>query len=82
MGKTQNSLVEAFARTMKEELINNHHKGDWREWKEVNSMRYELDYHLTKLDSAIQQDNKELIKEHLADCANFLLMIGNSYNLY
>jgi len=80
--KTQSQLVDEFAQTMKDELINNHHKGDWRDWREVNSMRYELDYHIAKLDKAIFEENKETIKEHLADCANFLLMIGNAYKLY
>ena len=67
---------------MKNELEANNNKGDWTEFKNLDSIRYELDYHLTKLDVAIGLGDKVLIKEHLADCRNFLLMIGKSYNLY
>lgn len=67
---------------MKDELKNNEHKGDWRSWNDVPKMLQELDYHEYKLSLAIQTGNRELIKEHLADCANFLLMIGNAFDLY
>lgn len=33
-----------------------------------------------QLESLIAQGNK--IKEHIADCANFFLMLGNTYDLY
>lgn len=88
--KTQDRLVDEFAQTMKDELANNQHKGDWREWKDIEKMHQELQYHLEKL--KISEDwtkynfsedvAKEKIKEHLADCGNFLLMIGNAYGIY
>jgi hypothetical protein len=80
--KTQEELVDAFAQSMKDELEANKDKGDWREWGETDKMQDELDYHLTKLDTAMSTGNLPLIKEHLADCGNFLLMIGNSFDLY
>lgn len=80
--KEQNELVDAFAETMKTELKANEHKGDWRDWDDVDKMFDELEYHKDKLNFACVESNKESIKEHLADCANFLLMIGNAYKLY
>lgn len=80
--KTPEELVDAFAQTMKDELSNNQHKGDWRDWKQVNEISLELVYHKNKLFKAIEEENKDHIKEHLADCGNFLLMLGNAYNLY
>jgi len=80
--KNQNELVDEFAKSMKNELDANKNKGDWRTWNNVHSQLQELDYHEDKLSRAIQQGDRERIKEHLADCANFLLMIGNSFRLY
>lgn len=74
--------VEEFAKQMEIELHANEHKGDWREWKNVPEMICELDYHKGKLLSAIKEDNKALVKEYLADCANILMFIGNAGNLY
>jgi hypothetical protein len=82
MGKTQAELVDSFAKSMKIELKANEYKGDWRSWNDVHKMLQELDYHEDKLSLAIQKRDKQVIKEHLADCANFLLMIGNSFSLY
>jgi len=80
--KTQTNLVDAFAQSMKDELKANEHKGDWRTWNDIPKMLQELDYHEDKLSLAIQTGDRERIKEHLADCANFLLMIGNALDLY
>ncbi len=82
MGKTQEELVDSFAQSMKNELKINEYKGDWRSWDDVHKILQELDYHEDKLSLAIQKRDTERIKEHLADCANFLLMIGNSFSLY
>jgi len=80
--KSQEELVDAFAQSMKDELKANEQKGDWRDWKNVNDIDKELDYHLYKLKVSMYSENKEEIKEHLADCGNFLLMIGNAFDLY
>lgn len=80
--RSQWDLVDVFAQEMKNELQSNMHKGDWREWNDTTKMFQELEYHEDKLSKAIQSGNREAIKEHLADCANFLLMIGNAYGLY
>lgn len=89
--KTQFELVDDFAKSMKDELIANEHKGDWRQWKDVVEIGDELQYHLEKLDDSVikyEQSNrtdlgfKHCIKEHAADCANLLLMLGNAYELY
>jgi molybdopterin converting factor small subunit len=80
--KTQEELIARFAKSMHIELQANKNKGDWREWGEVDNMRTEIDYHLQKLDDAIEIGDRIRINEHLADCANFLLMIGNAYRLY
>lgn len=80
--KTPEELVQAFAESMKVELEANKHKGEWRTWDDVHEMFEELGYHLGKLAGAIELEDKALIKEHSADCGNFLLMIGNKYKVY
>jgi len=89
--KTQSYLVNEFAKSMKIELKQNAYKGDWRNWDNVTEQLEELDYHITKLKSAIklyEDSNRNnmhfelLVRELLADCGNILLMTGNSYNLY
>lgn len=82
MKKTQEELVNSFADSMLYELIANEHKGDWRDWKDPLEIQDELHYHLGKLNTAIYDKNTNLIKEHLADCGNLLLMLGNAYDLY
>lgn len=89
--KTQTILVNEFAKSMKNELKANAYKGDWRKWNYVPEQIDELDYHIDKLKSAIkyyEDSNRNnmhvevLVKELIGDCANILLMIGNSYELY
>lgn len=80
--KTQFELVDLFAASMKEELEANEHKGDWRDWKKPLEIQDELHYHLGKLNKAIYEKDRVLIKEHIADCGNILLMLGNAYELY
>ena len=82
MKKTQEELVDVFAQTMKDELKANEHKGDWRSWNNSVEIIVELDYHRAKLEKAMRNNNFSEIKEYLADSANFLLMLGNAYNLY
>ncbi len=80
--KDTNEIVDAFAEQMKVELKANEHKGDWCDFQEVEEIKNELEYHLRKLNTAIHMNSANSIKEHLADCGNFLMMIGNSFDLY
>ena len=80
--KTPEELVQAFAESMRVELEANKHKGDWQTWDDINEMFEELGYHLCKLAGAIEIEDKDRIKEHTADCGNYLLMIGNKYKVY
>lgn len=74
--------IEKFAEQMQIELDENSYKGNWENFKDPNEIDIELDYHLTKLRNSVKQKDKERIKEYIADCANLLLMLGNSYELY
>lgn len=78
----QIKIVDAFADLMKIELEANSHKGDWTEWKDSFEMLEELSYHQEKLRNAIIRNDISLIKEHIADCMNFLMMIGNAHELF
>lgn len=83
--KTQEEIVNAFNDSMLYELVVNEHKGDWRQWSDVTEMVNEFDYHVEKLKNELSfegNNNEVKIKEYLADCANFLMMIGNAYRLY
>jgi hypothetical protein len=71
-----------FADNMFEEIKSNLHKGDWADWKNVSEMLEEHQYHFEKLKNSIESNTLHLIKEHLADCGNILMFIGNQYNLY
>lgn len=74
-----------FAQYMANELKANEHKGDWRRFTDVSEIVAELDYHVLKLKRELEfesENSPEKIKEYLADCANFMLMIGNAYALY
>ncbi len=79
---TYETLVESFSKTLLYELKNNEHKGDIREFSDVRDIYLELAYHEGKLIKAIQLNDTEAIKEHLADCAIYLMAIGEHYNLY
>lgn len=74
--------VKRFAEIMQIELKLNSHKGNWENFTEKKEIISEYFYHFNKLENSILLENKELIKEHIADCANLLLMLGNSYEIY
>ena len=74
--------ISEFAKSMEAELLANSNKGDWRKFKDPQGIYGELAYHEKKLHDAVANNDLPLIKEHIADCANFLLMLGNSFNLY
>ena len=71
-----------FISIMKRELIKNSYKGDWEEYLDDNDMIKELYYHLNKLENSLKNNDVKWIEEHIADCSNILLFIGNSKNLY
>lgn len=74
--------IQKFAESMQIELEANSHKGNWEEFIEKGDIMSEYVYHFSKLEYSMALGKKEEIKEHIADCANLLLMLGNSYELY
>lgn len=74
-----NNKVIKFAEIMQRELKNNENKGNWEDFQDQNNILIELDYHLDKLKNSTYI---EQIEEHIADCANILMFLGNSYGLY
>jgi hypothetical protein len=70
--------VERFASFMLDEMIANDHKGDWSTWTDLTSIMMEFHYHEAKLILALSQGNSDLIKEHAADVANFMMMLLNA----
>jgi len=74
--------IKDFAEQMQKELDDNSHKEDWRKWNDLNEMLWELEYHKGKLLIAIKDNDKKLVKEYIADCANILMFIGNAGELY
>lgn len=76
------SKVQKFAESMQAELEANSHKGSWEEFTKKGDIISEYVYHFNKLEYSMALGKKEEIKEHIADCANILMMLGNSYELY
>lgn len=66
---------------MQKEIDDNSHKGDWETFTNKENIISEFYHHLNKLEMS-SNDDPELIKEYIADCANILMMLGNSYKLY
>lgn len=75
-------VAEAFMKQMLKENKDNIVKGNILEWDNVDEMLIDLEYHKAKLYFALKSKNPEGVKEYLADCANILLAIGNSWELY
>lgn len=79
--------VVKFAQLMQEELENNSHKGNWESFTDEKVILTEFEWHFKKV-LTILRESKDLpcadilLKEHLADCANILMFLGNSYELY
>lgn len=78
----EETLVEIFKNDMLLELNKNSHKGSILDFDNFDSMITELEYHKAKLLLAIRVGNKGAIREYLADSANFLLAIGNLFDVY
>lgn len=74
--------VQKFAEIMQTELEANNHKGNWEEFINKKEIVAEFFYHFNKLEDSMISEDKEKIKEYIADCANLLLMLGNSYGTY
>lgn len=75
-------ILQQFSKSMKAELEANIVKGDWTDWKDIEQIDMEITYHQQKLYKAIEAGDKKLIKEHIADVANFYMMLGNAFDLY
>jgi len=82
MKTNEEILVELFKNDMLSELKKNHHKGSILNFCDFNQIITELEYHKAKLFLAIRMKNKGAIKEYLADVANYLLAIGNLFEVY
>lgn len=82
MRKKEEILLEKFKNDMLSELQKNNHKGSILNFKDFNQIITELEYHKAKLFLAIRMKNKGAIKEYLADTANYLLAIGNLFDIY
>lgn len=75
-------LAEVFKQDMLCELNKNSHKGSILDFKDLNGIVTELEYHKAKLFLAIRVGNKGAIREYLADSANYLLALGNLFDVY
>ena len=67
---------------MLNELNKNSHKGSILDFKDFYQIITELEYHKAKLLFAIKNNHKDAIREYLADCGNYLLCIGNLFNVF
>jgi hypothetical protein len=75
-------FIEKFKDDMMSELLKNRSKGTILDLKDFNTIITELEYHKAKLFLAIRMKNKGAIREYIADTANYLLAIGNMFDLY
>ncbi len=74
--------IEAFKNDMLNELLANQHKGNWNEFKDINNILLELEWHKAKLLMALREGNPDEIREYIADTSNCLLFLGNALDLY
>lgn len=71
--------ISEFVSSMKFELNRNQHKGDWLQYAQTGSfdeMKSELQYHVDKLNYAIEINDTNLINEYSADVANCAMFIN------
>ncbi len=78
----EESLAELFKSDMLLEMRKNSHKGSVLDFKDFEGIITELEYHKAKLFMAIRVKNKGAIREYIADTANFLLVLGNLFQVY
>lgn len=76
------SIIQTFADDMISELRKNSHKGSIIDFKNFEQVITELEYHKSKLFIAIRMKNKGAIREYLADIGNYLITIGNIFDVY
>lgn len=75
-------VIKAFFEQMLFELEANKNKGDWREWNNIEEMVTDLIEHIGKCLIAMKSDDKERVKELLADSANILMFMANAGHVY
>jgi hypothetical protein len=73
--------IVLFSQIMQYELESNSYKGDWREFRNINNILLELEWHKAKLLIALKDNDSSKIKEYIADCANNLLFLSNATNI-
>lgn len=78
----EEEVIQIFASDMLSELRKNSQKDSILNLKDFNQIMTELEYHKAKLLIAIRMKNNGAIKEYLADTANYLLAIGNLFDVY
>ena len=77
------SKIERFKESMLTELKKNDpQKGSILDFTHFESIVTELEYHKAKMLMAMRMDNKQAVKEYIADTANFLFAVGNIGGLY
>ncbi|MCL5997077.1 MAG: hypothetical protein M1546_13620 [Chloroflexi bacterium] len=72
--------VRAFTDDMEHELRANEYKGEWKHCT-PEYLLGELKYHLSKMETAIQQGHRARTREYGADCGNLLMMLLDVYGL-
>lgn len=77
-----NSEISQLSEWMNDELMSNSYKGEWKDFKNISQIFYELEWHKAKLLFAIRDGDKELQKEYLADCCNNFLFLANTLDLF
>jgi hypothetical protein len=75
--KIYRALAREVAKEMVVQLEANQHKGDRKVWinMKVEDLMRELFYHASKLQGAIERNDKTGIKEYAADVANIAGMV-------
>ncbi len=73
--------IKSFALLMQEELKDNKHKGSWEDFKNIDKILLELEWHKAKLLFSLKEKDLEKTKEYLADCSNNLMFIANALNI-
>lgn len=74
--------IKQLTQLMETELYMNRYKGNWEDVKDTDYIFKEFQHHFNKLQTAIKENDKVKQKEYLADCSNFLLMLGNALDLF
>ena len=70
-----------FLNRMEHEIrINEHQKGDWRQWSPTKIEAIsELNHHISKLSLALYKDETMNVAEYSADCGNLAMMIFHHF---